>query len=222
MRLSESALGRRNRFLLANMPATPSDFILHLREFVADKGRLRCVIHARVSRPAQAEHLKDILAFLRCEAKKAGVTVVGEVGHVVQGWRELGKRDDLEEARSLATEHGAFVLAESTSRFLRSADFHPWDREGMTPSEQQFCELTRWFGRVTLVTALDPDASAADVKRHESTVRAGFASRKRTYLPRVSEEDKELARRMHAAGKSIGEIATHFERRRSVIQYWLP
>lgn len=180
------------------------------------------ILQARVSRPAQAGHLADVLEYLRDVARKAGIHVAGEVGRVVQGWRDLEQRDDLEEARSLAIEFGAFVLAESTSRLLRPADFHPWDREGMTPSVRQFCELTRLFHQVELVTALHPDALPADVKRHESQTRAGFAGRKRTYLPRVSEEDKELARRMHADGKSLGEIANHFERLKSTVQYWLP
>jgi hypothetical protein len=179
------------------------------------------ILQARVSRPAQAGHLTDVLAYLRSVAKRAGVQIVGEVGRVVQGWRDLRDREDLEEARSLAIEHGGFVLAESTSRLLRSSDFHPWDREGAMPSVRQFCELTRLFHPVELVTAVHPDASPAEVKRHESKVRAGFADRCRTYLPRIEPEFKEEARRLYAGGMSLGELAERYQRRKSVIQYWL-
>lgn len=166
-----------NRFLLAHKPATPSDFLFHLPEFIAIHGRLPVVLHSRVSSYEQARGLADIIEYLRYETRRYQLRIVGEVIRVVPGSQPFELRRDLMEAACIAREHGAFILSESTSRIIRSTAFHPSQNPDVLPTVPQFAKLMRDIG-APVVTALHPDLGRKATTRHERMVRSGFAERK--------------------------------------------
>jgi hypothetical protein len=208
--------GGSRRFLEANAPATASDFLYHLPTFIADHGIMPVVLHGRVSGYEQRSHLSDISSYLKYEARAYQLKVVGKVERVVPGTRSFESRPDLIEASRIALETGAFILSESACRVIRGEGFHPWLHPDRLPTVPQFAKLMRDVG-VYIATALPPDMHWQDVKRHESTVRAGFAKRQPS---KVYAELGPIAFAMLDAGASLGEVARELRVAKSTVQGW--
>lgn len=133
----------------------------------------RVVLWCRVSTRWQQErkgNLDDQEANLRRVAEERGATVVDVARHVVSGCANEDEYHDLldrlADAAELATQHGAKLLAENTSRLIR----HPSYDSNPTAQarELDLRELRRATEGVVLVTHLDPDATPRqEQKYHE-------------------------------------------------------
>lgn len=92
-------------------------------------------------------------AELRAAVASRGGTLVGVVAHA---GRIADADTALFRAANIAVRHGAVLLAESTSRFIRHHRYHPKLRPHFMPTGVGLREL-RWVcGDVLLVTLLNP------------------------------------------------------------------
>lgn len=130
----------------------------------------RIIICARVSaweqeRDPKGNHLDDQMISLYRVAKHHGAVVVGVYRDVRPGADTLW----LAPAVDMARHQKAVLLAESTSRFLRSSDYEPkneyWDSQ---PRLDEFLKLLEAIRDTRLVTAIDPDATAQEERHYQS------------------------------------------------------
>lgn len=107
----------------------------------------------------------DQEADLRAAVEARGGIIVDLVAHA---GRIVDAEAVLYRAANLAAQHGAVLLAESTSRFIRHPRYHPKLRPHLMPTSVGLLEL-RWVcGDVPLVTLLDPDATWQQERAHQS------------------------------------------------------
>jgi hypothetical protein len=71
-------------------------------------------------------------------------------------------------AAARAKDEGAVLLAESTCRFLRAANYNHKTNRNAKPTTQDFRDLLRLTGNVTLATRLHPDASQHKVRSRQT------------------------------------------------------
>lgn len=104
-------------------------------------------------------------AELRTAVAARGGTLAGVVAHA---GRIANADTALFRAAHIAARHGAVLLAESTSRFIRHPRYHPKLRPNLMPTGVGLREL-RWVcGDVPLVTLLAPDATWREERSHQS------------------------------------------------------
>jgi DNA invertase Pin-like site-specific DNA recombinase len=120
----------------------------------------RVVIFLRVSHHNQRRrgNLNDQEAKLRRAMAKLGVVVVYVYHHVGSGW----DCDAVSSAAAIAREHGAKLVAESVSRFIRHPDYHSKSCPDAQADAADLQGLRNSAPGVILVTLLHPDASAAE------------------------------------------------------------
>ncbi len=163
-----------------------------------------------VSRGEQEKNLDDQQAYLTKAVEDAGGVVVGATWYI-------GSRFDsaipIVMARKLAKRRKAkYLLAESTDRFVRHADFRTNDkkRKQYRATESQLQYLHREAGALRLMTYVDPDATAEQVHSHRTKRgqwakgNRGGGSKRKGYGPRFEQlpiAERRLLREKYLEGK---------------------
>jgi DNA invertase Pin-like site-specific DNA recombinase len=193
------------------LPGKASDFIRHIDELRPGD---RVVLCCRVSHCNQDQNgnLDNQERHLRLLLESKGVVIVDAVKVTVSGtdpsWILNAVLNSMKEK--------VFLVAESTSRFVRHPAFHSQEAPDLQARRSDLEDLREWSLDVPLFTALDPDASPEEEKSFQtnrgitSKGKKGGRPRKKNrsckarreaYLPIVME--------LHEAGKSYREIAGH-------------
>ena len=158
--------GQRARLLRLATPAFASDYIHHFREIIRPGTML--VLYCRVS---GCEHNRDESLMRQIRHLRKAVARLG--GYVIRVFPEVQagyswNRVWLSTAADFARRHGAILVAHSTDRFLRSADFHRYENPGARPNLGDFEHLQRAVGDVQLATFLPPDMPWQQVRSRET------------------------------------------------------
>lgn len=185
------------------------------------------ILCLRVSGRTQqlAGNLDDQELHLRQVAAERGAKIISVFRRVGPGWNV----DWLIPAIDMAKQCEARLLAESVSRFVRSASYHPSRAPNALRSEEElnlFCSIIEG---VPLITILSPDAAPADergfqTKRgQEAKNRCGGRPTKKRpgaiKARRINQQPR--ARQLRAEGRSLAEIAKATGVPRPTIQRWV-
>jgi hypothetical protein len=135
----------------------------------------------------------------------------------------------LAEAKSLARQTGGSVVAESTSRFIRSEAYNSRTNRKALPSESEFADLMRFAPDVPLVTIHHPDLSEKEESRCQTKRgmipkdRRGGRPRKEPpgYMKAQRLRDEPRAIALWKQGMTLGAISTEIGRPKSTIEYWV-
>lgn len=173
---------------LAGPRGTAGEYIRRLAEINAQSVVLFC----RVSRTDQRTHLDDQQNALTKEAESRGLAVAKVIRSIGSG--AGSDRTALEVAIELARENEAVVLAESTDRFLRAADYSKKNQH-RTASVSEFEQLAELADGVTLATMIDPDMTPGEVRGYQ-TKRGQHASGTKGGRPRKIRPGYKKARRL--------------------------
>lgn len=160
---------------------------------------------------------------------------VEERGAIVVGAKEeTGPRYEpfyLLEARFEAESLGAkWILAESTDRFIRHRAFHSINRPDLQATEDQVRELAMFAGKLKLMTHLDPDATASEVRSYQrkrgqwAKGNKGGGSKKKGYGLRYDQLPRSVElrlRELHVAGASIRKIEKQLKIPRTTVHRWV-
>src|SRR5581483_4184580 len=215
---------RLNKKFSPGPPGKAIDYINHLRELVEPE--LKAVIYVRKSRCDQNDSRADQEAFCRRVLKRFRIRVIAVFSEVESGWRfDSDDRERLEAAAAFALRHNAILVAESTSRFIRSRRYSKLNQH-TTPTTLEYETLRELTLGVTLATIHHPDLPPAE-ERSMQTKRGkeakghpggrppqpGYKKRKRLRLQaRVCE--------LLAEGRSLGEIERTTGVPKSTIRDW--
>jgi hypothetical protein len=169
---------------------------------------------------------KDQERNLRRELAELGANVVGVEYYEGPGCHGAGICRSAARAEAL----GAKLAAETTSRFVRSDDYHPGKNPDVRPSEEDLECLRAWTRGVPLVTLLHPDATPSEERSYQrkrgqrakgrtggrpATKRPGSKKRRRL-------NTQEWVQSLRANGMSIRIIASKTGVPRSTVYDWLP
>ncbi|MEI8196178.1 MAG: hypothetical protein WCI73_09745 [Phycisphaerae bacterium] len=134
----------------------------------------------------------------------------------------------LADASRIAGANGGIVVAESTSRYIRSGVFNSKTNRNALPSEMEFEELKRQTAGVILATIHHPDLPPKEERRRQT--KRGMILRERRggrpphmppgYKKQQRLDDVPKAFSLRREGKSLGEISVLIKRPKSTIQYW--
>jgi len=212
-----------NSIALGITTAKAGDYLHRISEMPAGSF---CVIFARVSSPSQKDHLELQLSACKAAAERHGFICVGMFS-VIGPANGPDARRVLKKAAAMAKQHGGFVLAESTSRFVRSAKFNPSTNRDAVPSIGEFEDLKRDVSGVLLVTVHDADLSpevehALETKRGMMPLdKRGGRPQRRHYKGKVERlKDVPKAIEYWKDYMSLGDIAKALSRKKSTIQSW--
>ena len=187
------------------------------------------VLWCRVSSGPQAANGNnaDQEAELRAAAAARGCPVVAVRTH---DGRATDAEAKLYDAARTAAAAGAVLLAEGTSRFVRSPNFHPSSRPNATPAAPHLRNLKPACGDVPLATLHHPDETPAE-ERGRQTVRGmeqkgRHGGRPRKAEPRHYAMDRNRrlrpkARYLYRMGKSLHAIARTLKTSRRNVQRWV-
>jgi hypothetical protein len=142
--------------------------------------------------------------------KAKGAVIIGVFDRVGSGFDPAW----LIRPAALARQHGARLVAESTSRFIRNRLYHSRKNWKAQATEPELEDLARWTRGVVLVTALDPDASPEQERDYESNRRGGKDRGGETPLNRDQFRERDwlpLALNLAAAGMHLRPIALKIE-----------
>ena len=142
-----------------------SDYISDIRSL---KPGQRVVTYCRVSSCAQenSNNHSDQEENLKPELEQLGFTVIESFQEVGSGWRE--GREALMDAARHALDNDAIVVAESVTRFIRNRHYNSKTNWKVTPNKAEYRRLQLDTQGVKLVTLLDPDASAEEIRSNET------------------------------------------------------
>lgn len=142
-------------------PGKASEHLFHLPALIMAYRILKVVIYCRVSSLEQyrSGNLDDQLSNVRRTLERLGVTVVGVFREIATSYEleHPSDRPALVAAVECAKQHGAIVVAESTSRYLRSAAFDKFHQDAL-PTVVHFERLKRLTNAAALATLVHPDA----------------------------------------------------------------
>lgn len=218
-----------DRAIIRDRPSTRTDqFIWRL---AAVPCGTRLVLACRESGRSQAEHIHRQLAGVYRDATAPGVRECVEVVGVhlcVRGAN--GDPSWIEPAAVLARQRQAALLVESPSRAVRHPDFEPkpYTVAKGTPEERvmKYWHLTARdtdlealrsvLGGVPIYSVVDPDATARQIRDHES-------ARGADHMPEdfVRFHLHRLARDLHGNGLTLGRIARQLDYPKGTVQRWL-
>jgi hypothetical protein len=193
-------------------PPTPpqgkaSNYIRHVCVEIRPGDRV--ILCCRVSHHTQNQkgNLDNQEENLRGELERLGAVVVEVVRHEGPGWDGRW----LVRAAAKAMKHGAKLVAESTNRFVRSLEYHSKKNPDAQASEEDLYALRCWTTGVTLVTLLDPDATAAEERSYQ-TIRGQRAKDRKGGRPAKHPPGYKLDRRQ----KMLDQVLSLCERGFSV------
>lgn len=190
----------------------------YIRRFEVRPGD-RFVLCLRVSVRQNRTHLADQERVLRRAVERGGGVVIAVITHVGSGFDPYW----IIRAAGAAMMWGATILAESTDRFRRSGDYHSSKHSDAQASQSELKDLVWWAGGAQLMTLLDPDAPAKEVRSHESKRgqygnlggrpgKPGYKKRKRmTLLPqalRLFEREwsvRAVAKKLRLPSSTVGD-----------------
>jgi hypothetical protein len=169
------------------------------------------VIWLRVSTHLQfhSQNMEGQERQLRAVLEEIGVSVVGVIRHVGSGTDPLW----LTKAVVVAKEKGAFIVGESTDRFVRHPAYHSVDAPTLRARKPDLEHLTYWADGVKLFTSISPDAELDEVRSWQTTRGIEFkgGKPKRKHLKPRGKERREayirLAMRFRKRGASYRQIA---------------
>jgi hypothetical protein len=175
-------------------------------------------------------NLNDQKATVLRELARLGIPVIAVYKKIEPGWRlELcPERASLAAAAQRARKHGAILVAESTSRFIRNIDWTT-DNQDAVPTKEEFEQLTNLTGGVPLATILYPGASSGEERGYQSRRgqvakgRKGGRSPKRKpgYKKQRRLALKPEALRLRRDGCGLGTIAKQLGVPKSTVQCWV-
>jgi len=187
----------------------------------------KVVLCCRVSTYEQGrtEKLTRQVAYLRQEMERREAAVVYVIRHVGSGRNPYW----LAKAVVIAKEHGAKLVAESTSRFIRHPGYHSVQNWTAQARDVDLEDLRWWTKGMTLVTLLNPDASPADERSYQSK-RGQRAKGRKGGRPKQNEAGYKKQRRisnlpkvywMNVCGLSIRRIATMLQVPTMTVHGWI-
>ena len=142
---------------------------------------MRCVLWLRVSHRGQKEHLRSQATAIKRALVARGVQWIGGKRVIGPANADSTRREFADLIR-MAEQHNAFVVAESTSRFIRSDEFSSQYNRNAWPTPDEFDQLKRLARGVPLVTVHHPDLPPKE-KRREQTKRGMLRKEKRGGRP---------------------------------------
>lgn len=199
-----------------------STVIRHLPELLAERPGLRVVDCCRVSEYQQGHRgqLAGQVSDLQQQVEQLGANVIDCVKHVGPGW-DPGW---LYRALKIARATGAVLVAETTSRFIRSGYFHSSRLPNAQATQADLDYLRFLTDGVALATVLHPDASPEEEmgyhrKRGQRATGnvGGRPERKKNRRKRLTPPVIDLRQQ----GKSLAQIAKELDVPRSTIQRWV-
>jgi len=205
-------------------PATPSSYIHHLDDLNATEVILFC----RVSENEQSRkgNLVNQVNGNRRNLKERGVTVIERYKCIESGWDNdhWMDRGVLAAAVAHAKRLGVVLVAESLSRLIRSASYHPSKNPSAIPNKAEFEKLMRITDGATLATIVHPDLSPTEERGVQS--RRGMVEKHRMGgRPMRKKRRRELrnpeAIRSRLEGNSIAGIARLLDVPESTVRDWL-
>ena len=214
--------------LFGHGPGLASQFIHYWPTWCIEHPGGKVVIFSRLSTRGQQENHNhsQTINKLKDAVESKGLKLVGMVRCTAPGWSSI-TRLKLREAAQLAQEHGAVILAESTSRFVRNKSWKPgYDAE---TTLYDFERLEIVTDDVPLVTLEDPD-KLSDGERSVQTKRGMYGKGKHGgrprkekpgYKKRIRIEKIELARELRAKGMSYRKIADTLHINHMTVYKWL-
>lgn len=182
----------------------------------------RVVLLLRVSHCKQepAKKFRDAERQLRAYCAEVGAVVVDVVRINGSGWwTEPRAWLELQRAFDLARQHDATILAESTDRFVRHPAYHSAARPYAQARDCDLRRLTADAGGVRLATMLDPNASASDIRSHQT--KRGLPQMKAGYKKARRAEQRPQVIERWRQGATLGDLAKEFGVAKSTIADWL-
>jgi hypothetical protein len=224
--ISAKKWARQLGFLLS-ASGTASDYIRQLAELATRRPGLKVVLYLRKSLRDSNGSLFGQERQCRKRLRVLGVTIIAVFREVGPGWDfDLADRYALVQAVRCAMQHEAIVVAESTSRFIRSFEYSNKNQHAC-PRKAEYEALRKLTQGVVLATIHHPDEQSR-VERGRQTKRgkdakgnrggrpgrAGYKKRRRLKL-----RDRVLA--MRAGGLSLNQIVTKTGVPNATIRRWL-
>ncbi len=208
------------------LPGQASDYI----ESFAIEPDMPVILAVRVSGREQARNGNDEgqTAWLQKIVVDNGGIVADIVSHVGSGcdpcWLAM--------ATTLAQEHNAIILAESTDRLIRDHRYHSKLRPDLQARNPELRYMRSFTRGVRVMTYLPPEATPYEVRRHQrergkwfSGNKGGRGKKKRTrprfYLPRFNGEAAATLRTHLANGLSVEDIACQLRRPLRTVYGWI-
>ena len=203
-----------------------SDYIHHLPDVLATAPDVPIVLWPRCSGRVQDHkgNLDEQEANLRREIERLCGRVIATFRRVGSGWMHEGHWSSLEAAADYAREHGAILVAESTSRFIRSVDWTTTNQQAR-PTVQEFEQMAQACHGVLLATIHHPDIDPGEERsvqtqrgQQEKGRKGGRPfkskrSRREQLRPRVQE--------LHEQGRSIRQISKLLNVPKTTVDEWV-
>ncbi len=194
-----------------------SNYIKQANIKPGDKVVLVCRVSQREQK--QRKNLEDQEANLRAEVAALDGIVVGVTHIQVSGFDPFW----ISRAVTIAQQHGAKLLAESTDRFVRHPAFNSSKNNSRNARESDLRELVACAEGVPLVTLLHPDATPQEVRSYQRKRGQRIKQAKGGRPERPKNRKVRLigtATQMREDGASWGEIALALEVPRSTVARW--
>lgn len=176
----------------------------------------------RVSHHNQADNIKAKVAAMKEAVRRSGRKLRFIKTHIGPA---IGQGTDfipvLKELADYARRHGAVLLAESESRFVRSRQFHSINNPDAKPSDAEFAELAAVTGGATLAILDPPDAEASARIRRGMCTRAKRGGRPCSPGEMKARRNREMPIALEMlATCSLREVAIELDRPKASIQNW--
>jgi len=208
--------------------AKPSEYLRHLAEVAASLVGKPIYLLVRESTESQRDHMPAQVEFCERVLKSFGLRPT-KVFRVIGTANGDEARAALEAAGALAKPTGGSVVAESTSRLIRSGNYNSRTNRNALPSDLEFAELIRVSQSVPLVTIHPPDLSEKEESRCQT--RRGMIPKDRRggrphkkppgYKKEQRLKDEPRAIALWQSRMSLGEISSEICRAKSTIEYWV-
>ena len=151
-------------------------YIRPIEELAATTRDLRAYLYFRVSTRHQRGNLRSQALQVKRTLRDLGIEWVGGCRVVGPASSPEAKRQ-LAEAVENALQHGAVVVAESVSRFIRPSRYDARQRWSLEPDEFDFEELAALTRHVVLATVLHPNENPR--KERSMQIKRGLITRKK-------------------------------------------
>lgn len=212
-----------------------SDYIIHFKKLLASNHFIKLVLYCRVSRCWQKkkgnlrEQKKYLKKWISYYEKKYGVKiiVVAIFVEVASGWSN--DRKQLVMAAKKAKSHRAILLAESTCRFIRSRNYHPFLNSDILPTISEYESLVKATKGVKLATIMPPNTPWKKVKAYHT--KRGQRSKNRRggrpviknsgYKKQCRLDNLKPVLRLHSKSLSLGNISKKTGIPKSTVADWI-